>query len=36
LVYPISREPEHIAEVLEHGGQGGTNDSFEIAELAAD
>lgn len=36
LVYSTSREPKHIAEVLEHGGQGCTNDPFEIVELVAD
>ncbi|MFJ3028524.1 response regulator [Curtobacterium sp. NPDC087080] len=36
LVYSTSREPKHIAEVREHGGQGCTNDPFEIVDLVAD
>ncbi|GGH38698.1 response regulator [Microbacterium album] len=33
IVYSSSREPEHLAEVLEHGGQGATNDPLELFEL---
>lgn len=32
-VYSTSRERKHIEEVIEHGGQGCTNDPFEIVDL---
>ncbi|RKS22373.1 response regulator receiver domain-containing protein [Arthrobacter sp. AG1021] len=35
LVYSSSKKPEHVAEVLEHDGQGATNDPWEIIELVA-
>ena len=36
LVYSSSKKPEHVAEVLEHHGQGATNNPFEIIELVAE
>lgn len=36
LVYSSSKKPEHVAEVLEHQGQGATNSPFEIIELVAE
>lgn len=33
IVYSSSRHPEHIAEIIEHGGQGGTNDPTELFQL---
>ena len=34
LVYSGSRRPEHVQKVLDHGGQGATNDPAELLELA--
>lgn len=36
LVYSSSKKSEHVAEVLEHQGQGATNNPFEIIELVAE
>lgn len=33
IIYAGSRKPEHIKKVLEHGGQGCTNDPTELIEL---
>ena len=33
IVYSSSRNPDHVAEVLDHGGQGATNDPAELFEL---
>ncbi|UCR89010.1 response regulator [Mycetocola spongiae] len=33
IVYSSSRHPEHVAEVRKHGGQGATNEPFELFEL---
>lgn len=33
VVYSSSRHPEHVAEVLERGGQGATNDPVELFEV---
>jgi CheY-like chemotaxis protein len=33
IVYSSSRQPDHVAEVLDHDGQGATNDPAELFEL---
>lgn len=33
IVYSSSRQPDHIAQVIDHGGQGATNDPTELFEL---
>ncbi|MEW1707589.1 response regulator [Microbacterium sp. NPDC089190] len=33
IVYSTSRHPSHVAEVIDHGGQGATNNPFELFEI---
>ncbi|WP_081379305.1 response regulator [Actinomyces oris] len=33
VIYSSSRDPEHVAEVIDRGGQGATNDPVELFEI---
>lgn len=35
VVYSSSRDPEHVAEVIDRGGQGATNDPVELFEIVS-